>query len=400
MISMEKIRDAASVLQGVAYRTTMIHAKKMSTPQTELYLKAENLQLTGSFKLRGAYYKISKLSEEEKKNGIIACSAGNHAQGVALAAQRRGIPCVICMPEGSPLSKVEATRSYGAEVCLVKGVYDDAAARAVELQQRYGYTFIHPFNDEDVIAGQGTVGLEIAEQLPEADVVLVPIGGGGLAGGVAYAIKHLLPHCKVYGVQATGAAGMYQSLKDHKIETLPSVSTLADGIAVKTPGSMTFELAQNYLDGVVTVSEDELAQAILALAEKQKLVTEGAGAASVAAALFQKVDLEGKKVVCILSGGNIDVSIFSRIINRALLISGRNCSITMLLRDQPGAIEKVSNVIGAEGANILSIRHNRDDVNVPVNCCVTTFKLETRDRSHVQRIRDALKEAGFELTEE
>ncbi|MBR5497683.1 MAG: pyridoxal-phosphate dependent enzyme, partial [Clostridia bacterium] len=262
MLTIDKIYNASNVLKEIARHTDMIQAPRLSD-KCDLYLKTENLQLTGSFKLRGAYYKISQLSEEEKSHGVIACSAGNHAQGVALAATHSGIKSVICLPEGAPISKVEATKKYGAEVCMVKGVYDDAYNRAIELRDEMNYTFIHPFDDPDVIAGQGTIGLEIIEQLPDVDVVIVPIGGGGLIAGVAYLIKSLRPQCKVYGVQAAGAPSMYNSINDGKIGTLPSVNTIADGIKVKTPGSLTFELCQKYVDGVVTVTDDEVAASIL-----------------------------------------------------------------------------------------------------------------------------------------
>lgn len=296
MLTLDKVYHAAYVLKDVIRTTDMIAAPAIN-PGCELYLKTENLQVTGSFKVRGAYYKISQLSEEEKQRGVIACSAGNHAQGVALAASRNGIQSMICIPDGAPISKVEATKRYGAQVTLVQGVYDDAYNKAVEMQEKSGATFIHPFNDENVIAGQGTIGLEILDQIPDVDAVIVPVGGGGLISGVAFAIKSLNPNVKVYGVQASGAPSMVQSLHDHKMECLPSVSTIADGIAVKEPGNLTFDICSKYVDEVVTVTDDEISTAILALIEQQKLIAEGAGAVSVAAAMFNKVDIKGKKVV-------------------------------------------------------------------------------------------------------
>ena len=274
MLTLDRVYKAKRVLSEVVRQTDMIRAKNISS-QCDVYLKTENLQVTGSFKVRGSYFKISQLSDEEKKKGVIACSAGNHAQGVALAATKNGIKSLICLPDGAPISKVEATKRYGADVCLVKGVYDDAYNKAIELQKEKGYTFIHPFNDPDVIAGQGTIGLEILEQLPDVDVVVVPIGGGGLIAGVAYTIKQINPNCKVYGVQAAGAPSMKNSVADGKIETLKNVQTIADGIAVKTPGTNTFELIKKYVDGIYTVSDDEIALAILTLMEQQKLVSEG-----------------------------------------------------------------------------------------------------------------------------
>ena len=281
MLTLDKIYHAAYVLRQIARKTDLIAAPALSS-SCNIYLKTENLQITGSFKVRGAYYKISQLSEQEKAKGIVACSAGNHAQGVALAASKSGIESVICMPDGAPISKVEATKAYGAKVELVKGAYDDAAAYAEKLQQEKGYTFIHPFDDDEVIAGQGTIGLEILDQIADVDAVLVPIGGGGLISGVAFAIKQLRPECKVYGVQAANAPSMYQSVQQGEQITLDTVSTFADGIAVKHPGDTTYQLVKQYVDEIVTVTEDEIAAAILALIEKQKMIAEGAGAVAVA----------------------------------------------------------------------------------------------------------------------
>ena len=296
MLTLDNIYRASNVLREVVRKTDLVYAPKLN-PGVDIYLKTENLQLTGSFKVRGAYYKMSKLTEEEKSHGVVACSAGNHAQGVALAAQKSGIKATICLPDGAPISKIEATKSYGADVCLVEGVYDDAYKKALSLRDECGYTFIHPFNDEDVIAGQGTIALEIEDQLPSLDAVIVPIGGGGLISGVAYAIKAINPNVKVYGVQAAGAPSMFNSVRDGEIEELASVSTIADGIAVKKPGDVTFDICTKYVDQIVTVTEDEIAAAILALMEQHKLVTEGAGAVAVAAAMFNKLDIKGKKVV-------------------------------------------------------------------------------------------------------
>ncbi|HAE52678.1 MAG TPA: threonine ammonia-lyase, partial [Ruminococcus sp.] len=337
MLTLDKVYHAKYVLKNVIRETDVIYAPKINT-ESEIYLKTENLQITGSFKVRGAYYRMSCLSDDEKAKGVIACSAGNHAQGVALAAAKNGIKSIICLPDGAPISKVEATKSYGAEICLVKGVYDDAYAEALRLKDEHGYTFIHPFDDEDVIAGQGTIGLELLEQIPDIDAVIVPIGGGGLVSGVAYAIKSLDPKIKVYGVQAAGAPSMYNSIRDKKIERLETVSTIADGIAVKEPGENTFRIISDYVDDIVTVTDDEISAAILALMEQQKLVTEGAGAVSVAAAMFNKVPIKGKKAVCLLSGGNIDVTILSRVIKRGLLMTGRTYSMNIELIDKPGQL--------------------------------------------------------------
>ena len=397
MITLDKVYHAKYVLKQVIRETDVIQAPKIN-PDANIWLKTENLQITGSFKVRGAYYKMSCLSDEEKAKGVIACSAGNHAQGVALAAAKNGIKSIICLPDGAPISKVEATKSYGAEVCLVKGVYDDAYKEALRQRDEMGYTFIHPFDDEFVIAGQGTIGLELIEQIPDMDAVIVPIGGGGLISGVAFAIKSLNPNIKIYGVQATGAPSMYNAVRDGKIETLSGVSTIADGIAVKAPGETTFELVSQYVDEIVTVTDDEISAAILALMEQQKLVTEGAGAVAVAAAMFNKVPVKGKKVVCLLSGGNIDVTILSKVIKRGLLMSGRNITLTIELLDKPGQLFEVSRIIAELGGNVISIHHERANEGSAVNGCYLRLVLETRNYEHIEAIKNALISNGFKLT--
>lgn len=396
MLEISEIFNAAAVLKDVARKTAVIPALKIN-PESEIYLKTENLQLTGSFKLRGAYYKISQLTDEEKARGVIACSAGNHAQGVALGATHNGIKSLICLPAGAPISKVEATKGYGAEVCLVPGVYDDAYAKAIELQKEYGYTFVHPFDDPKVIAGQGTIGLEILEQKPDVEAVIVPIGGGGLMSGVAYAIKTLRPEVKVYGVQSSGAPSMARSLQEGHITHLSSVSTIADGIAVKEPGINTFEMVNKYVDEVVTVSDDEIAAAILMLLETQKVVSEGAGAVSVAAAMFNKVPIKGKKTVCLVSGGNIDVNTLNRVINRGLAKSGRRYTFIIDLDDKPGQLSGVCNVIGQEGGNIISVTHERINASSEINGCTIRMEVETRDTSHIETIRATLTANGYKV---
>lgn len=396
MVTLDKIYHAAYVLKSVARKTDMIEASKLENG-FRMFLKTENLQLTGSFKLRGAYYKISQLNEEQRKAGIIACSAGNHAQGVALAASRMGIKSIVCMPDGAPISKVEATKSLGAEVRLVPGAYDDAYAYACKLQEETGMTFIHPFNDDEVIAGQGTIGLEILDQLPDVDIVLVPVGGGGLVSGVAYAIKTLNPNVKVYGVQAANAASMARSVHEGQAITLDSAKTFADGIAVKHPGDITFDMCQNYVDDVVTVSEDEIAAAILALLEKQKVIAEGAGAVSVAAAMFGKVPVEGKKICCLVSGGNIDVNILSRVITRGLITAGRNVTLTIALEDKPGQLLGVSRIVSECGANVISVIHGNSDSSMPISSCILTVTLETRDFAQIDQIKDRLNAEGFRI---
>ncbi len=396
-LTLDKVYHAAFILKDVIRRTDMIPARRLSE-KCEVYLKTECLQVTGSFKVRGAYYKISQLSNEEKQRGVIACSAGNHAQGVALAATRSGVKSLICLPDGAPISKVEATKALGAEVCLVKGVYDDAYAKALELKDKFGYTFIHPFDDVDVIAGQGTIGLEILDQLDDVDAIVVPVGGGGLISGLAFAVKSLRPDVKVYGVQAAGAPSMFNAMRDKKIETLPSVSTIADGIAVKTPGEHTFEYVSEYVDGIVTVTEDEICSAILALIEKQKMIAEGAGAVSVAAVMFDKIPVEGKKVCCLVSGGNIDVTILSRVIKRGLLKSGRTYSVCIELMDKPGQLKEVSRIIADLGGNVIAVHHERGNESSDINGCFLRILMETRNFEHIEAIKAALLQAGFKLT--
>lgn len=398
MLTLDTVYKASHVLKEVARKTDLIKAPKIN-PNADVYLKTENLQVTGSFKVRGAYYKISTLSEEERKKGVIACSAGNHAQGVALAATKAGIKSLICLPDGAPISKVEATKGYGAEVCLVPGVYDDAYNKALQLRDEKGYTFIHPFDDENVIAGQGTIGLELLEQLPDMDAVVVPIGGGGLISGVAFTIKSLNPNIKVYGVQAAGAPSMVRSVKDGKIERLESVATLADGIAVKEPGVNTFELVNKYVDEIVTVTEDEISCAILSLIEQQKLISEGAGAVSVAAVMFDKIPVKGKKVVCLVSGGNIDVTILNRVIRRGLVKSGRASLLTIELVDKPGQLVGVSKIIADLGGNVTGVHHERADAGENISGCFLRIQLETRNFEHLQQIKKALTDEGFKVVE-
>lgn len=394
MLTLEMIQEAQAALRGVTRITPLNPAKKLGK---NVYIKSENLQLTGAFKLRGAYNKIRSLTEEEAKRGVIACSAGNHAQGIALSAAKLGIKSIICMPAGAPISKVEATRNYGAEVVLVPGVYDDAAAEAARLTREQGYTFAHPFNDELVMAGQGTIGLEILEQLPEVEQVAVPIGGGGLISGVACAIKSLKPSCRVVGVQAAGAAGMYVSQRAGRPLRLPGVSTIADGIAVKEPGDLTFALCAKYVDGIVTVKDDEIATAILALMEDQKTVAEGAGAAPVAAVMFGKVDVTDRKTVCLVSGGNVDVTTLSRIITKGLSKSGRLAEFSAKIADKPGSLLGLLQVVSDTGANILSINHSREDKHADVGACIVSMVLETRNAQHVDDIERELHANGYEV---
>ena len=394
MLTLEMLQEAQLALRGIARRTPLDPAQKLGK---NIYIKAENLQLTGAFKVRGAYNKIRSLSPEEAARGVIACSAGNHAQGIALSATKLGIKSIICMPSGAPISKVEATKGYGAEVVLVPGVYDDAAREAERLTREHGYTFAHPFNDPLVIAGQGTIGLEILEQLPDVEQVVVPIGGGGLISGIAFAIKQLKPDCRVIGVQAAGAASMYLSRHAGGPTELRSVATIADGIAVKKPGDLTFALCQQYVDEIVIVSEDEIASAILALMEVQKTVAEGAGATPVAACMFGKVDTSSKKTVCVVSGGNVDVTTLSRVITKGLSKSGRLVELTTKVADKPGSLLQMLQLVSQSGANILTINHAREDQNSEVGACIVSMVLETRDANHIEAIRQSLTAGGYPL---
>lgn len=389
MLTLDKIYQASFALKTVIRRTDLISAPNIN-PDSHIYLKPENLQITGSFKVRGACFKIAQLTEEEKAKGVVACSAGNHAQGVALAATTHGIKSLICLPDNAPISKIEATKWYGADVCLVEGVYDDAYQKALKLRDEKGYTFVHPFDDEDVIAGQGTIGLELLEQLPDLDAVIVPIGGGGLISGVAFAIKHLNPNVKIYGVQASGAPSMLNSIEHNKIERMGFVRTIADGIAVKEPGEHTFEYCKKYVDEIVTVNDDEISTAILALIEQHKLIAEGAGAVAVAAAMFNKVPIKGKKAICLVSGGNIDVTILSRVIGRGLQKSGRSYTMTIELVDKPGQLQHVSEIIARTGANVVSVHHERVSHTADINGCYLRLEMETRNQEHIDQIQYTL----------
>ena len=395
MLSLDKVFNAQTVLKNIVRETKLVRAYGIA-PDCELYLKPGNLQITGSFKVRGSAYKIAMLTDEEKRRGVIACSAGNHAQGVALAATKNGIKSLICLPDSAPISKVEATKGYGAEVCLVEGCYDDAYAKALELRDSEGYTFVHPFDDENVIAGQGTIALEILNDLDNIDAIVVPIGGGGLISGIAYTVKQIRPSVKVYGVQAVGAPSMYNSVKDGEIECLSSVSTIADGIAVKKPGENTFRYVSEYVDEVALVSDDEVSSAILALIEKQKMIAEGAGATAVAAIMFDKFNLKGKRVVAVVSGGNIDVTSLSRVIDRGLLKSGRSSSLLIELIDKPGQLKDISRIIADCGGNVTGVHYEKGDTE-SVNGCFLRIEMETRDFEHVNLITKTLRDEGFKL---
>lgn len=372
---------------------------QMSLPRGgELFIKMENLQATGAFKVRGAANCLLQLDEAQKKAGVLAASAGNHAQGVARAARELGVSATIVMPKAAPLSKIAATEHFGAKVVLFGDSYDDACAYALKMVEETGATFIHPFNDERVIAGQGTLGLEIMEDVPNVGQILVPVGGGGLIAGIAVAVKSVDPTIKVIGVEPKTAASMQSSLAAGRPVTLASASTIADGIAVKTPGELTFSLCQNYVDEIVTVDDDDIAKAILHLLEKGKIVSEGAGAAGVAAMLSGKVQLlEAAPTVALLSGGNIDVTMIARIIDKGLIRAGRKAIIDTEVPDKPGQLAKLLALISTTGANIVSVQHDRMRPDMNIGFSAVSVELETRDRSHVFEIKSLLEESGYRL---
>ena len=392
MLTLDRVYKAKRVLSEVVRQTDMIRAKNISS-QCDVYLKTENLQVTGSFKVRGSYFKISQLSDEEKKKGVIACSAGNHAQGVALAATKNGIKSLICLPDGAPISKVEATKRYGADVCLVKGVYDDAYNKAIELQKEKGYTFIHPFNDPDVIAGQGTIGLEILEQLPDVDVVVVPIGGGGLATGVSTLAKLLNPKIKVIGVEPAGANCMQESFKNGKVTTLPSVNTIADGTAVKTPGSNIFPYIKKNLDDIITVEDDELIVAFLDMVENHKMIVENSGLLTVAA--LKHLGVKDKRVVSILSGGNMDVITMSSVVQQGLIFRDRIFTVSVLLPDKPGELAKVSQTLADVQGNVIKLEHNQFVTTNRSAAVELRITLECFGTEHKEQIIAALEKKGY-----
>lgn len=394
--SIADVYRAVKQLDGIITKTELIHSPFFSQScGNDVFIKPENLQNTGSFKLRGAYNKISQLSEAEKAKGVITASAGNHAQGVAYAAQKLGVKAVITMPATTPIIKVEATRSYGAEVVLSGDSYDDAYAKSLELQKEHGYVFIHPFNDVEVLLGQGTTAIEIYNQLKDVDAILVPIGGGGFASGVALASKAINPQVKVIGVEPEGAACMKNSLAHGKVTSLSQVDTVAEGTAVKTPGDLTFEFIRKYVDEIITVSEFEIMSALLSLIEKHKLIAEGAGVLSLAA--LNKLGFKGKKVVPIVSGGNIDISTISALINKALIARGRIFCFTVNLPDKPGQLLKVAQILADENANVIKLDHNQAKVTDSFKQVQLEVTVETQGQDHVDRVVSALEKNGFTI---
>lgn len=391
------IYRASKQLDGVVRKTKLIESDYFSElAENTVLIKPENLQKTGSFKLRGAYNRISQLTAEEKARGIITASAGNHAQGVAYAARELGVHAVICMPATTPILKVEATRAYGVEVVLHGDTFDDAAAKAQELQEEHGYIYIHPFNDLEVLLGQGTTAMEIVDECKDADCILVPIGGGGFASGVALATKALNPNILVYGVEPEGAPCMDASFKADKVVSLAAVDTVADGCAVKTPGNLTYAFCRKYLDGIITVSEMEIMSALLSLIEKHKLIAEGAGVLSLAA--LTKLPFKHKKVVAIVSGGNIDISTISALIDKAIIARGREFCFTVPLPDKPGQLLAIASILARLNANVIHLDHNQAMVTDSFKKVMLGVTVETNGPEHIQRIVEAMKDEGYDIT--
>lgn len=398
-VTFRDIQEARSHLKDVVYKTGLVHNTTFSEMTGNfIYLKTENLQKTGSFKLRGAFNKIANLPKEQKQYGVIAASAGNHAQGVAMAATAYGIKSTIVMPKHAPLSKIAATKSYGAEVVLYGEVYDEAYEKARQIQKQSGAVFVHPFDDREIIAGQGTIGIEILEDIPDADIIVVPIGGGGLISGIVIAAKHMKPDIKIIGVQTKNLPSMARSLSQNHITTVEGPATIADGIAVKTPGELTFKIVKKFVDDIVTVDEDEIANAILLLLERAKVVSEGAGAASVAAILNRLDIVRNKKIVALISGGNIDVNMLSRIIDKGLVKSGRKIFVNTLIPDRPGTLSQLLNLIAETGANVLSITHDRATADIPLGYAKVKLELETADVQHVVKIKELLVQNNYSFS--
>ncbi len=397
-VTLHEIQEARIRIADIIEKTPLDFSQTLSTlSQNQIYLKLENLQRTGSFKIRGAFNKMSTLTHEEKARGVIAASAGNHAQGVAYAAKWMGVPCTIVMPTVASLSKVEATRKYGAQIVLYGQNYDEAYAKAQSIKEATGATYIHAFDDEMIIAGQGTIGIEVLEQLPDLEAIVVPIGGGGLISGIAIAAKTLKPDIRIIGVEAKGAAGFKKSLAANRIEELTHVATIADGIAVKRPGVLTFAAVESYVDDVVLVEDEEIARAMVVLIERSKVVSEGASAAGIAAAITKKLPFENKKTAIILSGGNVDVLLLSRIIEHGLVAAGRHIRFVTTLPDRPGALVNLLTTVAETGANIVSIEHHRLGQALGLGQVEVQLAAEMRNWAHIEELKNKLHESGYDL---
>lgn len=396
MVQLADIRQARDTVKKIVHDTPLDYSETFSRlADNSVYLKLENLQKTGSFKVRGAYNKIVSLSPEERERGVIAASAGNHAQGVAFASMQANIASTIVVPEGASLAKLQATRQYGANVIVHGDTFDEAVEHAFRIQKETGATMVHAFEDEKVVAGQGTIGLEMMEQCPDIEAIVCPIGGGGLISGIAKAVKEINPAVKVYGVEAEACPSMVTSLKEARPLQVPSSSTIADGIAVKQPGNLTLGIVQEYVDDIFVVDDLEITRAMLYLLERGKLLAEGSGAASLAALLYHKLPVEGKKVAAIISGGNVDIHLVSRIIERGLVESGRFVTISTLVPDKPGHLNRMLSIVAKQRANIISVQHNRMSSKVIPGQTEIELSLETNDVSHIEEIERELKKLGY-----
>ena len=397
-MDLNQIISAREKMKGIVHQTPLDFSQTFTDmSHNEVYLKLENLQKTGSFKVRGSINKLTSLSKEELSKGVIAASAGNHAQGVAYSSKMLNIPCTIVMPKGAPLSKIQATKNYGAEIVLEGDVFDDALAHAMELSEKQGFTLVHTFDDDEIIAGQGTIGLEILEQLPDVDAIICPVGGGGLIAGIAVAVKEKNPNVAIYGVEASACPSMAQSLLEKKPITVPSSPTVADGIAVKKPGVRNLEIVEKYVDELVTVDEIEMIRTMFLLLERNKLLVEGSGASSLAALLYEKLNIKGKKVVALLSGGNVDVNFISRIIERGMVEAGRYARFSIIIVDKPGELQRVLTKITEADANILSIHHTRMGRNIYPGYTEIEFAVETKSHDHILDLQKALTAKGYRV---
>lgn len=396
MVSIQDVFAARKKMKGIVHETPLDYSRTFSEfTNNEVYLKLENLQKTGSFKVRGSYNKIMSLSEDELRKGVIAASAGNHAQGVAYSSSMLQIPCTIVMPKGAPLSKIAATKGYGAKVELQGNAFDEALAYALQLKEKTGATFVHAFDDTAIIAGQGTVGLEIIDEIPDVEVVLCPAGGGGLLAGVALAIKEQKPSVKVYGVQAVACPSIKKSWDEQQVTTVDALPTMADGIAVRRPGELTFQFIQKYVDDIVTVDEMEIARTMLMVLERSKLLVEGSGASALASLLYEKLPIKGKKVAVILSGGNVDVNVIARIIERGMVEAGRFVHFSTTLPDKPGQLHRVLQIIAEAGANVLNVHHERIGMKVFPGYAELHLSLETKDQAHIVQVFEKLQQKGY-----
>lgn len=394
----EEISIARERMKGIVHITPLDYSKTFSTlSQNDVFLKLENMQKTGSFKVRGAYNKVFSLSDEELKKGVIAASAGNHAQGVAYASQNLNVPCTIVMPKGAPISKVQATMGYGAKVVQKGKNFDESLAYAIQLQEETKATFIHAFDDEAIITGQGTVGLEIVEQLPDVDAIIVPIGGGGLIAGIALAVKEKNPNVKIYGVQAKACPSMKKSIMNNKLIAVEAAPTMADGIAVGKPGTLTFDIVHKYVEDILLVDEMEIARTMLMLLERNKLMVEGSGAASLAALLYNKIPMTNKKVVPVLSGGNVDMNFISRIIERGLVESGRFATFAIIIKDKPGELQNLLAHISELDASVKTISQNHVGVDIFPGYAQIVVTLETKNKDHIELIQKTLINKGYDV---